>query len=161
MLKGSNQHINPNSRGHIMKKITSITTMLALTALLSSGAYAVTTGETTAATTTNQQTFLDQTATLRSTLAADRAELRTLITTKSQDTKRIRTLSENISKSEDALRQQASKYNVPLMGPGSMHLGMNCDSTGAGHHSGGMMGNHMQGTMNNGANSAKGSHHQM
>lgn len=144
-----------------MKKITSITAMLALTALFTTGAYAVTTGEATVATNTNQQTFLDQTASLRSNLAADRAELRALIAANSQDTKRIRTLSENISKSEDTLRQQAGKYNVPLMGPGSMHLSMNCDSTGNGHHSGGMMGNHMQGTMNHGANHATGNHHQM
>lgn len=137
-----------------MKKITSVTAMLALAALLSSGAYAATASETTPTTNTNQQTFFDQTATLRANLAADRAELHALIAAKSQDTKRIRTLSENISKSEDELRLQARKNNVPLMGPGSMHLGMNCDSTG-------MMGKHMQGEMGHDMNGTMGNHHQM
>jgi len=137
-----------------MKKITSVTAMLALAALLTSGAYAATVSETTPATNTNQQTFFDQTATLRANLAADRAELHALIAAKSQDTQRIRTLSENISKAEDELRLQARKNNVPLMGPGSMHLGMNCDPTG-------MMGQHMQGNMGHGMNGTMGSHHQM
>jgi len=137
-----------------MKKITSVTAMLALAALLSSGAFAATTTETTPTTNTNQQTFFDQTATLRANLAADRAELQALNAAKSQDTKRIRTLSENISKSEDELRVQARKNNVPLMGPGSMHLGMNCDSTG-------MMGKHMQGKMGHDMNGTMGNHHQM
>jgi hypothetical protein len=137
-----------------MKKITSVTAMLALAALLSSGAYAATASETTPTTNTNQQTFFDQTATLRANLAADRAELHALIAAKSQDTKRIRTLSENISKSEDELRLQARKNNVPLMGPGSMHLGMNCDSNG-------MMGKHMQGNMDHDMNGTMGNHHQM
>ena len=137
-----------------MKKITSVTAMLAFAALLSSGVYAATVSETTPSTNTNQQTFFDQTATLRATLAADRAELNALIAAKSQDTKRIRTLSENISKSQDDLRLQAQKSNVPLMGPGGMHLGMNCDSTG-------MMGNRMQGRMDHNMNGPMGSHHQM
>lgn len=134
-----------------MKKITSVTAMLALAALLSSGAYAATTSETTPTTNTNQQTFFDQTATLRANLAADRAELHALIAAKSQDTKRIRTLSENISKADDELRLQARKNNVPLMGPGSMHLGMNCGSTG-------MMGKHMQGNMDHAMNGTMDNH---
>jgi hypothetical protein len=87
-----------------MKKTKSVTAMLALAALLTSGAYAATASETTPTTNTNQQTYLDQTATLRANLAADRAELHALVAAKSQDTKRIRTLSENISKAEDELR---------------------------------------------------------
>ena len=137
-----------------MKKIKSVTAMLALAALLTSGAYAATASETTPATNTNQQTYLDQTATLRANLAADRAELHALVAAKSQDTKRIRTLSENISKAEDELRLQARKNNVPLMGPGGMHLGMNCDSTG-------MTGKHMQGKMDHDMNGTMGNHHQM
>lgn len=137
-----------------MKKIKSVTAMLALAALLTSGAYAATASETTPTTNTNQQTYLDQTATLRANLAADRAELHALVAAKSQDTKRIRTLSENISKAEDELRLQARKNNVPLMGPGGMHLGMNCDSTG-------MTGKHLQGKMGHDMNSTMGNHHQM
>ena len=86
-----------------MKKIKSVTAMLALAALLTSGAYAATASETTPATNTNQQTF---------------------------------------------------KNNVPLMGPGGVHLGMNCDSTG-------MTGKHLQGKMGHDMNSTMGNHHQM
>nr|WP_320012266.1 hypothetical protein [uncultured Desulfobulbus sp.] len=59
---------------------------------------------------------MEQTANLRSTLAADHAELRALMHANSPDTSRIRTLSKKISKERDTLRQKALQHHVTPMG---------------------------------------------
>lgn len=124
-----------------MKKMNALTGIVLAAAVLSTGAYAATTGAVDS-TPPNQQEFFDQTGTLRANLAADRAELNVLVNSNSQDTKRIRTLSENITKEQDTLRQQAIKYNVPFRGHGGRMAGIACGYGGNDMSGGGRMGNH-------------------
>ncbi|WP_157470107.1 hypothetical protein [Desulfobulbus elongatus] len=131
-----------------MKKMNLVAGMLFAAAVLATSAYAASAG-TAVANTADQQAYYDQTATLRSNLAADRAELQALINSNSPDAKRIRTLSENITRGHDELRQQAEKYNVAWMGHGGMMAGEPC-GYGPGPHG------FMHGSMMNGT----GEHHQ-
>jgi len=153
-----------------------ITGMLFAAAVVSTGAYAASTN-TTATTSADQQAFLEQTSTLRSTLAADHAELRALMHANTPDTSRIRTLSEKISKERDTLRQKALEYKIAPMGHGWAMGSQYCDYSSSmmgygGHramhdsmmhgeggynHMQGYGGHHMQGTgsnqhMNGGSN---------
>lgn len=137
-----------------MKKMNMIAGMLFAAAVLTTGAYAAST-DTTATDTANQQAFYEQTATLRAHLAADRAELQALLHSNTPDTSRIRSLSENITKEGDTLREQAIKYNVILMGHGGMMAGENCG------YGGGMMGSGFHGTMHHSMMDGAGDHHHM
>ncbi len=125
-----------------MKKMNAVAGIVLAAAVLSTGAYAATTSGTGTPTPPPQQEFFDQTGTMRANLAADRAELRVLLNSNSQDTKRIRSLSENISKNQDSLRQQALKYNMPFRGHGGRMTGIACGYGGNGMYGGGRMGNH-------------------
>lgn len=72
----------------------------------------------------DQQSFFDNTAALRASLAADQAELHALMMSNDPDPKRVRALSETISKSQDELRRQSGGYPV-MMGPGGSYMAMN------------------------------------
>ena len=62
------------------------------------------------------QSFTNDTQALRSSIAADRAELNALMANANPDAKRARALSEQISKSENELRTKAQQYNVSGIG---------------------------------------------
>jgi Spy/CpxP family protein refolding chaperone len=62
------------------------------------------------------QSFTNDTQVLRSSIAADRAELNELMAGSNPDSKRARALSEKISRSENELRAKAQEYNVRGMG---------------------------------------------
>lgn len=109
-----------------MKKFFSLAGIVALTAIISTGAYAGNKETTTPPNPVDQQqSFYDNTATLRATLAADQAELDALMVGDNPDPKRARALSESISKSQDELRRQAGSYATPKMGHGGSHMAMN------------------------------------
>lgn len=108
-----------------MKKIFSLAGIVALAAIISTGAYAGNTGTANPANPNDQQAFYDNTTTLRASLAADQAELNALMVGGNPDPKRVRALSENISKSQDELRRQAGSYAAPMMGHGGSHMAMN------------------------------------
>ena len=135
-----------------MKKITSLTGIIVLAALISTSAYAVNKNTSDTANPTNQQDFYEKTAALRATLAADQAEYNALMAGNNPDPKRIRTLAENISKAQDELRSVAGNYTGSMMGPGGgHHLAMN----GNGHngqepHMNGSRGGHMNGSYGSG-----------
>ena len=130
-----------------MKKITSLTGIIVLAAMLSTSAYAVNKETSNTANPMDQQDFYEKTAPLRTTLAADQAEYNALMAGENPDPKRIRALAENISKAQDELRSVAGNYPDSTMGPGGgHHLAMN----GNGHHGqephmNGSMGGHMNG----------------
>ena len=109
-----------------MKKFFSLAGIVALTAIISTGAYAGNKETTNPPNTVDQQqSFYDNTAILRATLAADQAELDALMVGDNPDPKRARALSESISKSQDELRRQAGSYATPKMGHGGSHMAMN------------------------------------
>jgi hypothetical protein len=64
----------------------------------------------------NYQSFMAETQALRSSIAADRAELNALMSGSNPDSKRARILSEQISRSENELRLKAQQKNIPGMG---------------------------------------------
>jgi hypothetical protein len=131
-----------------MNKILSLAGIIALTAIISTSAYAGNTGTGNPGKTMDQQTVYDNSAELRATLAADQAELNALMMGSNPDPKRVRTLSENISKSQDELRRQTGGYTTPMMDHGSSHMGMNCTyHNGQPLHMNGSMGGHMNGQM--------------
>nr|WP_319396249.1 periplasmic heavy metal sensor [uncultured Desulfobacter sp.] len=57
--------------------------------------------------------FYKETQALRTSLFADRTELNALMAGQNPDPKRARALSENISKTQIALRAKAQQYNIP------------------------------------------------
>lgn len=83
------------------------------------------------------QAFYNETKALRSSIAADRAEIDALMAGTNPDPDRVRALSEQISRSEEELRSKARQYNVAgNMGPGMMHgynQGWNCGIAGHDH----------------------------
>jgi hypothetical protein len=85
------------------------------------------------------QSFINDTQALRSSIAADRAELNALMAGTNPDPKRARQLSEQISKSENELRAKARESNITGRGPGMMGYGngWNCGINGHGHNFGG------------------------
>ena len=89
--------------------------------------------------TDSYQTFYSDTQELRSSIAADRAELNALMAGTNPDSKRARQLSEQISKSENELRTKAREYNVAARGRGMMGYGngWNCGINGHQHNFGG------------------------
>ena len=117
-----------------MKKIISLTGIIAMAALTSTTGYAA--KDTTAAAGTEQQAAYDNTAGLRSSLAADQVELNALMLNDNPDPKRARELAANISKTEDELGR--------LLGTGG-YMGRGC-GVGYGHHMAqNMNGHHMMG----------------
>lgn len=64
--------------------------------------------------------FFKETQPLRESLSADRAELNALMAGTNPDPKRARALSENISKTQEALRAKAQQHNISglMGGPG-------------------------------------------
>ncbi len=62
------------------------------------------------------QSFYNDTQALRSSIAADRAELNALMAGSNPDSQRARQLSEQISKSENDLRNKSQEYNASGMG---------------------------------------------
>jgi hypothetical protein len=120
-----------NKESLSMKKITSLTGIIVLAALLSTSAYAVNKETGTSNNPPNQQDFYEKTAPLRTTLAADQAEFNALMAGTNPDSKRIRALAENISRAQDELRNVASTYADQVMGSGGgHHMAMN----GNGHN---------------------------
>ena len=95
---------------------------------------------------TNQayQDFLNSTAKLRASIDADRAELAAIMASPTPDSKKVRTLTEQMNKKIATLNEQAAAKNLPqngmgygMMGPGMMGNGM----MGPGMMGNGMMGN--------------------
>jgi hypothetical protein len=81
------------------------------------------------------QSFFNDTQALRSSIAADRAELNALMAGANPDSKRARVLSEQISKSETALRLKAQQNNISGMGMmGAMGYGQGWGCGIAGHN---------------------------
>jgi len=64
--------------------------------------------------------FFKDTQALRASIAADRAELNALMAGTNPDPQKARTLSENISKTQNELRAKAQQYNIsgPMGGQG-------------------------------------------
>lgn len=131
-----------------MKKILSFAGIMVTAAILSTSAFAVNNDPGNSTDSTNQQEFYDKTSTLRASLAADRAELNVLMIGDNPDVKRIRELSESISKSQDELRRLAGNYDPSMFGHGGAHMGMNCGQGGQGHHMSGQMSGQMNGHVN-------------
>ena len=127
-----------------MKKILSLAGIMVTAAILSTSAFAVNNDAGNSTDSTNQQEFYDKTAPLRASLAADRAELNALMMGDNPDVKRIRALSESLSKSQDELRRLAGNYNPSMFGHGGTYMGMNCGQGGQGpHHMSGQMNGHV------------------
>lgn len=122
-----------------MKKILALTGTIALAAIISSSAYAATPAMDHTPKTVDYQAMYDNTATLRASLAADRAELAALIASDNPDIKRVRELSASISGSEDDLRRQTGNYMGSMMNNGGHMMG--------GHMGGGHMNGNMGGCM--------------
>jgi Spy/CpxP family protein refolding chaperone len=80
------------------------------------------------------QSFNNDTQALRSSIAADRAELNALMAGANPDSKRARELSEQISKSENELRIKAQEYNVSGSGMMGYGNGWNCGINGHNHN---------------------------
>ena len=82
------------------------------------------------------QPFNNDTQALRSSIAADRAELNALMAGTNPDPERARQLSEQSSKSEDELRTKAREYNITGNGYGMMGYGngWNCGINGHNHN---------------------------
>lgn len=79
------------------------------------------------------QSFNNNTQALRSSIAADRAELNALMASNNPDAKRVRALTEKISQSEIELRNAAQQYNMAGMGMGGYGQGWNCGISGHNH----------------------------
>lgn len=79
------------------------------------------------------QAFMTETASLRIEIAADRAELRALMTNSQPDPKRVRELTERISANEIKLAEKARSYNVNSMTPGGPDFGMMSGMMGHGY----------------------------
>ena len=104
---------------------------------------------------TNQayQDFLNSTAKLRASIDADRAELAAIMASPTPDSKKVRTLTEQMNKKIATLNEQAAAKNLPqngmgygMMGPGMMGNGMMGNGMmGPGMMGNGMMGNGMMG----------------
>ncbi len=75
------------------------------------------------------QSFMTATQALRSSIAADRAELNALMANTNPDSKRARVLSEQISKSENELRNKAREYHVSDIGMREYGRGWTCGIT--------------------------------
>ena len=121
-----------------MKKILSLTGIIALAAIISSNAFAENPGTGKSTNPTNQQALYDKPATLRTSLAADRAELDALMAGNNPDPKRARALAENISKSENELSRQLGNH-VASMTNNDHHAGRNHGHNGNGNHMAGCM----------------------
>lgn len=80
------------------------------------------------------QTFYDDTQAIRTSIAADRAELNALMAGTNPDPERARELTEQISKSENELRNKAKQYNVSGMGMTGYGQGWNCGISGHNHN---------------------------
>lgn len=80
------------------------------------------------------QSFNDDTQALRSSIAADRAELNALMAGTNPDSKRARKLSKEISKSENELRNKAKAQNVSAMGMTGYGQGWDCGISGHNHN---------------------------
>ena len=83
------------------------------------------------------QAFYNDTTTLQSNLAADRAELNALMAGENPDSKRARVLAVQISTSEIELRKTAQKHNVSGMGMRGYGQDWNCGISGHAHNFGG------------------------
>jgi zinc resistance-associated protein len=92
------------------------------------------------------QDFLNDTAKLRASIAADQVELSAIMASPSPDAKRARTVTEQMNEKIAKLNEKAAAQNLPQMGNG--RYGM----MGNGMMGNGMMGNGMMGPgmMNNG-----------
>ena len=80
------------------------------------------------------QSFNNDTQVLRSSIAADRAELNALIAGANPDVKRARILSRQISASENELRTKAQEHQISRMGMMGYGQGWNCGITGHNHN---------------------------
>ncbi|MBU1388175.1 MAG: zinc resistance protein [Proteobacteria bacterium] len=80
------------------------------------------------------QSFYNDTQALRSSIAADRAELNAIMAGANPDSKRARTLSEQISKSENEMRLKAQQNNISGMGMMGYGQGWSCGITGHNHN---------------------------
>lgn len=129
-----------------MKKILSLTGIIALAAIVSSNAFAANLGTSNSTNPTNEQVLYDNTAPLRTSLAADQAELDALMAGNNPDPKRARTLAENISKSGDELRRQYGNQMASMTNNGH-HMGRNYGHNGEGYHMAGNMNGNMAGCM--------------
>lgn len=122
-----------------MKRTIITSAMILLTVLLASGVYAWNCGGMYSNgynETGYSESFYNDTAPLRSSMAADRAELNALMLGTNPDPARARVLSEKISKAADELRLKAQKYQIAHnMGPGMMNgYGGGWGRGMAGHH---------------------------
>lgn len=126
-----------------MKKILSFAGIMVMAAIISTSAFAVNNDTGNSTEPMDQQEFFDKTATLRASLAADQAELNALMMGDTPDVKRIRSLSESISKSKDELRRLAGNYGPSMFGHGGAYMGINCCQGGQGHQMNGHMNEHM------------------
>lgn len=88
-------------------------------------------------TSADYQAFYDDTTTIRTSIAADRSELNALMAGNNPDSKRARTLTEQISKSEIELRKIAKKHDTGITGMRGYGQGWNCGISGHGHNFGG------------------------
>ena len=116
-----------------MKKILSLTGTIILAAVIATNVYAA--AAPTADSGVDQQAY-DSTASLRTSLAADRAELEALMAGQNPDPQRARALGESISKSGIELER--------LLGTGG-HMGQGYGHHGQGHMNYNMNGHHMAG----------------
>jgi hypothetical protein len=80
------------------------------------------------------QSFSNDTQGLRSSIAADRTELNALMAGTNPDPKQARELSEQISKSENELRNKAQEYNISSRGMTGYGQGWNCGISGHDHN---------------------------
>lgn len=74
--------------------------------------------------------FLDDTRDLRTSLRGDYAEMRALMAGTNPDPKRVRALSESISKKEMELSDKAASSNLPFRPMGHGGSGFNCPGYG-------------------------------
>lgn len=81
------------------------------------------------------QAFMKETADLRSTIAADRAELNALMANGNPDPERVRSLTRSISDKENTLADMARTNNVGYTGRGYGN-GWNCGINGHNHRFG-------------------------
>lgn len=125
-----------------MKKIFPLAGIMIAAAIISTSAFAVNNAPGNSTNPMDQQEFYDKTAPFRASLAADQAELNALMVGDNPDVKRIRALSESISKSQDELRRLAGNYGASIFEHGGAHMGMNCYQGGQGHHTNGQMNGH-------------------
>lgn len=129
-----------------MKKILSLTGIMVLAAIVSTSASAGTSGTGNSATAVDQQAVHHKTDALRSSLAADQAELDALMAGNNPDPKQARALSESIGKAENELSRQSRNYMVSMMNNGG-HMGRSYGHNGQGYHMMGGMNGYMAGCM--------------